>query len=160
MILTGQTLVDKAVAYATEAHRNQSRANGETPYITHPLDVMSRFEGYYADSPTYSFEDLYRGRALAALHDVAEDQDVTFAQLSDAGFESIIPELELLTKFDGTSYLDYLLRLRRSGNRLALDVKLCDMASNLADLSNIPSAGRRKAMQTKYELARYVLTHS
>lgn len=159
MILTGSNLVAAARKIAEEAHRGQTRADKRTPYLNHPLDVADRFCKKWATEMGGISGLLCRGEALALVHDVLEDSDFTIEQLSDLGLESIITELRPLTNEDGLTYLDYLLRLRHSNNQLALAVKLCDMDSNLADLHNILSAGRRKAMETKYSLARYILTH-
>lgn len=161
MILTGQALIDCAGDLMRLHHAGQFRADGVTPYHTHPDDVALRFAQSSAGRALAQIGhlDYYRGIALSRTHDVAEDTGVTLVLLSDWGMESIIPELTLLTKWEGGTYLDYLLRLRASGNQLALAVKLCDMDSNEADIHRIPSAGRRKAMATKYQLARYVLTH-
>lgn len=160
MILTGQPLINCAGDLMRQHHAGQFRADGVTPYHTHPDDVAMRFaESTYGRSLAYAEDpDYYRGIALSRTHDVAEDTDVTLALLSDWGMESIIPELKLLTKFESDSYLVYLLRLKASGNTLALTVKLCDMDSNLADLHRIPSKERQKSMRTKYELARHILT--
>lgn len=161
MILSGQSLVDRAREVATKAHEGQFRADKKTPYITHPQDVASRFiADYYAGSyRILSSDDEYRGQAVAWLRDAVKDGGITFEQLEQEGFHDIIPTLQLLTHFEGDSYLDYILLLKRSHNNLAIQVKLADMEANLADLHNIPSAGARKGLKTKYEMARHILTH-
>ncbi len=162
MILTGTDLTCRALDIAMEAHRGQFRADQVTPYVDHPIDVAARFYQVYMDGAYRMMraEDEFNGQAVSYLHDVVEDcHGWTFERLAAEGFEAVIPSLRLLTNDEGLSYLDYLLRLKRSGDYLALTVKLCDMSSNEADLERIPSAGRRKAMATKYSLARYVLTH-
>lgn len=159
MILTGTVLVDTAHELAHKYHAGQTRADKITPYVMHPIDVAYRFHVAYLDGGyrMLAASDEFRGMALALLHDAAEDTAVTFDDLAAEGMESIIPELKLLTKYDGDSYLAYLLRLKASDNHLALQVKLCDMASNLSDLHNISNIGVRKGLKTKYELARHIL---
>ncbi len=161
--LSGPALVTKAWAVAEIGHANQTRADKKTPYIAHPRRVAVIFEREYAGlylelNGGVLPEDYYRGIAIAALHDVVEDTNVTFDDLTAQGFDSIVPELRFLTKWEGGTYLDYLLRLKREAPTLAIRVKLCDMAANLEDLVNIPNKGAAKGLKTKYELSRYILT--
>lgn len=161
MILKGEVLVERAFALAQKLHQGQFRADGVTPYFEHPKEVRSIFLENYYDN-TYrilSGDDEYRGQAIALLHDVVEDADMTFEELGNMGYELILPELKLLTKFEGNSYLDYLLGLKHSRNELAICVKLADMEANLKDLHNIRHSGQRKGLEIKYTLARYILTH-
>lgn len=139
-------------------HAGQTRADGITPYCTHPLSVKAKLarQPYWTSLST---EDQFRAEAMALLHDAVEDGRATWEQLQEWGYESIIPSLKLLTHFDGDSYLVYLIALLDSGDMVALVVKLADMDANLEDLPNHPSPGARKGLKTKYELARYILTH-
>lgn len=154
MILTGQALVDKARELAECAHAGSTRADKVTPSITHPKDVAMRFLRSWSHTLD---EDVFRGEALALAHDICENTDNTVDDLSALGLESIASELRLLTNEEGLSYLDYILRLRDSGNALAITVKLCDFASNESTLDKVPSKGRAKAMLCKWQLARYIL---
>ena len=60
-------LIDDAIAYATEKHKNQKRKDG-SPYIIHPLAVAEIVAEMQLDT------DAILG---AILHDCIEDTDVS-----------------------------------------------------------------------------------
>lgn len=62
------SLVDKAILFATEAHKGTERRGKGFPYIIHPLEAMSIVATITTD------QELL---AAAALHDVVEDTDYT-----------------------------------------------------------------------------------
>ena len=79
-------------------------------------------------------------RAVAWLHDVVEDTDVTLADLEDIGFApEVVEAVRLLTREhqqegDGSDYRAYKDRLfaaRGEAGRLARAVKLADASENL-----------------------------
>lgn len=104
---------------ATRAHNGQYRRNGKVPYIEHPKAVASRVDGTEA-------------KAVAWLHDVLEDCDVSKEQLQSAGIPpQCIEAVELLSKTPDGDYDEYIERVAQ--NPLASKVKIADMISNLAD---------------------------
>ncbi|QDS99307.1 HD domain-containing protein [Adhaeretor mobilis] len=113
-------LADLARSIATDAHDGQYRRDGVTPYIEHPAAVASR-------SPK-----SLGSQATAWLHDVLEDTDLTCEDLLHQGIpENVVAAVEALTKQEGLSYEENLLRV--AANELAKDIKIADMLSNLAD---------------------------
>ena len=64
-------LIDAACAVATEAHKTQTRDNGD-PYITHPVAVAEILAGYHLDVASI---------CTALLHDTVEDTAVTTRDL-------------------------------------------------------------------------------
>lgn len=62
------TLLDKAINYAVEAHRNTERKGKGLPYIIHPLEAVAIVATITADQEML---------AAAALHDVVEDTEAT-----------------------------------------------------------------------------------
>ena len=64
--------LNKAIKYATDAHNGQNRKVSDTPYIMHPLEVMTILECMNAD------EDLL---IAGLLHDTVEDTDCTLADI-------------------------------------------------------------------------------
>lgn len=105
---------------ATEAHKGQFRKGGEIPYITHPRRVAERVEG----DP--------HAEAVAWLHDVLEDTDITDKNLLDKGIpEEVVEAVKALTKSKEIPYNDYLENVRN--NELARKVKVQDMLDNLSD---------------------------
>lgn len=113
-------LVSVAENIATKAHEGQFRKGGEIPYITHPQRVAKRVEGDEA------------AQAVAWLHDVLEDSDVTEEELRASRIpENVIEAVKALTKSKEISYSEYLEKVR--ANELARKVKVQDMLDNLSD---------------------------
>jgi (p)ppGpp synthase/HD superfamily hydrolase len=106
----------RAVAIASEAHQSQTDKAG-APYILHPLRVMQRME-------------TEAEKIVAILHDVVEDTDWTIERLRAEAFsEEVLTAINCLTKSDGESYDDFI--LRASSNSLARKVKLADLEDNM-----------------------------
>lgn len=102
---------------ATNAHAGQFDRGGK-PYILHPLKVM-----HYLKSDD---EEL---QCIALGHDIIEDTDVTYGELSAAGMSTRVLEgIRALTKVRGESYTEYKERVMQ--NRDAMRVKLCDLRHN------------------------------
>jgi len=112
-----KTLLAKAIALASEKHMGQFDKGG-MPYILHPLKVM-----HYTKSSDMEI------MAIAVMHDVVEDTDVTFADLISMGFtDRIVDALRLLTKMPGQSLREYLDGIK--SNKDAIIVKLADLRHN------------------------------
>lgn len=108
-----------AEAIATIAHRNQTDKAGN-PYIDHPRRVAASFNGH---------EGCLRYQAVAWLHDVLEDTDITRDDLHDAGISwPVIIDVELLTRSKDVSPEDYYAKITAS--QYALAVKLADIDDN------------------------------
>ena len=73
-------LVDKAIIYATEAHKGAERRGKGFPYIIHPLEAMSIVATITTDPELL---------AAAALHDVIEDTSQTYEDIKDAFGERV-----------------------------------------------------------------------
>lgn len=115
--LADDTLIAVAKAIATIAHRGQTDKAGE-PYIEHPRRVAGRLT-----------ERSPRTIAVAWLHDVLEDTDVTRDDLRAAGIPwGVIDGVELLTRQEGQQPEEYYGLIR--GNNSARIVKLADIADN------------------------------
>ncbi|MBR6354451.1 MAG: bifunctional (p)ppGpp synthetase/guanosine-3',5'-bis(diphosphate) 3'-pyrophosphohydrolase [Paludibacteraceae bacterium] len=66
------TLLDRAIVFAVEAHRNTERHGKGFPYIVHPMEAVEIVATITND------QELL---AAAILHDTIEDTDVTYEQL-------------------------------------------------------------------------------
>jgi len=68
-------------------------------------------------------------QCIALAHDLVEDTDTTYTELSEMGFtKRIIEGIRALTKQAGESYDEYKLRVK--ANPDAIKVKLCDLRHN------------------------------
>lgn len=126
---------------ATEAHAGQIDKAG-SPYIDHPRRVAARLT------------DL-RAQAVAWLHDVIEDTDVTPDDLRGAGIDDdVIAAVQLLTRTgdDGAYYA------RIAADPLAREVKLADIADNTdPERTALLDPATRGRLAEKYTNARRAL---
>ena len=116
-------MIDIALAIARKAHAGQVDKAG-VDYIQHPLYVASQVK-------------TEQEKAIALLHDVLEDSDITVADLLAYGLSNkVVTAVQTLTKKKGQSYQDYLEKVK--SNNLARVVKLADLKHN-SDLSRLKS---------------------
>jgi len=122
-------LIDRAVAYADNKHRDQKRKDG-SPYITHPLAVAEIVAETGLDT------DCILG---AILHDCLEDTDSTYDEISRQ-FGSTVAELvEGVTKLTRVQYStleeQQMENLRKMFLAMSKDIrvvliKICDRLHN------------------------------
>ena len=114
-------LTKKAMIIAFNAHKDQLDKSG-IPYIYHPVHLAEQM-------------DDEESTCAALLHDVVEDTEMTFDDLTREGFpESVIEALKLLTHAEGVPYMDYIALAKQ--NPIAKKVKLADLKHN-SDLSRL-----------------------
>lgn len=114
-------MIDIAKRIAFDAHRGQYRRDGVTPYIAHPQAVAELLAG--------ESDEVV---AVAWLHDVLEDTQVTEAFLRSQGIsDRVIKAVDILTKKKGVKYFDYIELVK--SDEIARKVKVADMVSNLTD---------------------------
>jgi (p)ppGpp synthase/HD superfamily hydrolase len=115
MIYTKTTKIAMKIAFA--AHKGQVDKAG-VPYIFHPFHLAMQM----SDEASV---------CVALLHDVVEDTEVTFEEMAAQGMpEEVIDTLRLLAHNDAIPYMDYIRRIKESGNKTAISVKLADLAHN------------------------------
>ena len=131
-------LTKKAMRIAFDAHKEQVDKGG-MPYIYHPIHLAEQMDD----------ED---STCVALLHDIVEDTDITFDQLSKQGFPAeVIDAIKLMTHDEGVPYMDYVKQIK--SNDVAKKVKLADLKhnSNLSRLNNIDN--KTKERVEKYRQA-------
>ncbi len=121
--MDNETLLEKAIRIATEAHKNQEDKYG-APYIGHITRVMNF--GTTADE-----------KIVGVMHDLVEDTKWTFEDLDKEGFpKHIVEAIRCVTKTsDDENYDDFIERVK--ANLLAVKVKLNDLTDNL-DIKRMP----------------------
>lgn len=136
--------IDEALSVALDAHRGQSYPAPEPePFIFHPLRVMLGV----ASGPA---------KVVALLHDVVEDSPVTLVDLANKGFDAqIVHAVDCLSRRSSEPYADYIDRV--SSDELAREVKLSDLADNLANNRALPATRENLARIARYETAQRVL---
>ena len=136
-------MIDIALAIARKAHAGQVDKAG-VDYIQHPLYVASQVK-------------TEQEKAIALLHDVLEDSDITVADLLAYGLSNkVVTAVQTLTKKKGQSYQEYLEKVK--SNNLARVVKLADLKHN-SDLSRLKSVSDTDRERVeKYKKAIYYLS--
>ena len=140
-IKSNDNLIYKSLEIVTKLF-NDKTDKGNLPYVIHLLKV-------------YSGVSEYIEKVCALLHDVIEDTDVTYDDLTKVGYsDEIIEILRILTKLKGEDYRDYIERIIKSDNIHAMNIKLADLAHNM-DVSRIvnPKANDYERISKRYEPA-------
>jgi len=143
--------VTTAYGFASAAHRGQTDKAGR-PYTGHLKRVVDRVWDRHPDAlPGVDFNDSL---AVAWLHDVMEDTDVTQDLLAAVGFPaSVLNAVDALTHRPHESRLDYYARVR--ANALALVVKRADVEDNAdPDRLALLDEATRERLTAKYTQAR------
>ena len=125
-------LEELAFEIAKYAHAGQTDKAG-LDYILHPLQVAAEM--------TTDEE-----KAVALLHDIIEDTDVTANELLAKGLpDNVVEAVKALTKKHNQNYAAYLAGVKK--NRLATAVKLADLKHNsdLSRLEKITQKDRERA---------------
>ena len=133
-----QSQSEKAYEIAKKAHLGQIDKAGED-YIKHPEKVAS-------------FVSSDEEKAVAYLHDVIEDTELTLEDLREYGFsEEVLKAVDVITKKKGQDYQTYLNSVKE--NKLARVVKLADLRHNsdLTRLIDITEKDRER--KEKYQKA-------
>ena len=116
-----QSQSEKAYEIAKKAHLGQVDKAGED-YITHPEQVAS-------------FVKTDEEKAVAYLHDVIEDTELTLEDLNKYDFsKEVLEAVDIITKKRGEDYQSYLNSVKK--NKLARAVKLADLRHN-SDLTRL-----------------------
>jgi (p)ppGpp synthase/HD superfamily hydrolase len=134
-----------AINFASTKHLNQFDKAG-MPYILHPITVMK-----------YLNTEDQELMAIAVLHDVVEDCNVTFKELEDLGLsERIVAGVRGMTKIPGETVDDNLRRIMETPD--VVKVKICDLRHN-SELFRLKGIGSKdmERMQ-KYMYMYFVLT--
>lgn len=116
-----------AECIARKAHAGQTEPSTGYPYICHVERVVAMVEG-----PAE--------KATAWLHDVIEDSDLREEDLAESGIPAdIVEAVELLTREPNReTYAEYIGRIKRSGNSVAIAVKVADLQDHLG--GNCPAS--------------------
>lgn len=143
-------LVNEAKEIATRAHQGQLDKTG-APYIGHPERVAGHVEQHAAS------EDLEVARAVAWLHDVVEDTQISLADLARQFPADVVDAVDAMTKRADEERDAYYRRVR--SNRIARAVKSADLDDNTdpARTAQLDPATRQR-LAAKYDHARSMLS--
>jgi len=138
-------MLGKAIALAAKVHEHQKDKGGKA-YILHPMRLMMRLRT--------NDEELM---AIAILHDVVEDSDITLDDLMSMGFSfRVVNGVDGLTKRDGESYESFVRRC--ATNEDSRLVKIEDLKDN-SDITRLKGIGKKDIERMeKYHRAYLYLT--
>ncbi len=91
-------MLERAIRWAAQFHRNQNRKASDVPYITHPAAVATILQRYGFDDDAML--------AAALLHDVVEDTECTLEEIAEAFPEAVTQYVTALSeeKEDATGH--------------------------------------------------------
>ena len=115
-----ENMVERAKALAKEMFQGKTDKSG-----------VDYFEGHL--SSVAMLVESYEEKTVAYLHDILEDTDYPEDELRKEFGDRITDAVYLLThrgELDEKGYLEYIKRLKASGNGLAIKVKVADLTNN------------------------------
>ena len=119
-------LVKRAAKFAEERHEGQFRKGGER-FFNHVRRVA---EKVWMINPTATTI------AAAYLHDIVEDGRATFAEIFHLFGEEVTNIIRLLTRHEEDSYEIYVMKIAKSGNLSAMQIKMADNEDNLESVGD------------------------
>lgn len=145
--------IELAKRIAIEAHKGQTRWNGDDYFTAHVEKVAKYVEENFND--ILELEQLNIAVAAAYLHDVVEDNpEYTFHRLLEEGVSvDVVAVVFTLTKQKNERYYSFIMRVYYAGDISKL-IKIADITCNMADAD---TKERMSARYAKYELARKIL---
>lgn len=132
---------------AVAAHGDALNRHDGEPYIRHVIRVVEHLRSLGANEIVL---------AVAWLHDVVEDTEVTLEQIRDRFGDEIAAAVDAISHRPHESRIDYYQRLGR--NLTALIVKMSDGRDNQdPDRKALLEEDTRARLQRKYEVQNYHL---
>ena len=105
---------------------------------THSTDVAARVEG--------------KAKVVAFLHDIVEDTPTTVEDIEHMFGIRVAEAVDLLTRKKEDTYFDYIHKIATSGDKLAIEVKLADLADHLEKVDTL-----KPSLKKRYEKATLIL---
>lgn len=136
------SLLEKAIRYATKKHRGQKRKGNGLSYIVHPLGVANIL------LEVKESKNIILIMIVALLHDVAEDCNVSIKKIAKKFGHQVAALVEELTldkdKYETVGKTELLCQEVLKMSSYALCIKLADRLYNVRDTKSMSSEFREK----------------
>lgn len=146
--IRGNTFVQdhyrRAAKFAANKHKGQTRKDGKTPYIAHPVQVATILHREARETDPV----ILLG---ALLHDTLEDTDTTYEELVHEFGQEVADLVQEVS--DDMSRSKKERRESQEGkhwSERAARLKIADKTANLRDLINAPPVGMSKDKKIEY----------
>lgn len=150
------SLLEKALLFAINAHNGQSRKGDKLPYIIHPLSVAMTLR------EVKESKNIILLLIVCILHDVVEDCGIsleTIAKEFGYAVASLVEELTLdKSCYETIGKTKYLCQEVLKMSNYALCIKLADRLNNIRDMKKMTSGFIKKYVPETYEIIEAVKT--
>lgn len=121
-------MIDKAIIFATNAHKGEKRKGKDMPYIFHPLEAAIIVAHMSND------ESLI---IAAILHDTIEDTDVTYEEIKREFGDNIAELVQKETEDKSKSWLQRKAHTLERLKEETMEVKIIAMGDKLSNMRAI-----------------------
>lgn len=139
-----EDIVEKALKFATNAHKGQYRKYTGEAYVTHPIAVCNLVSDFTND------KDIL---AAALLHDTMEDCEVTYEELCNEFGKRVADMVKELTndkeEISKKGKVDYMVNKINKMSEPCVLIKLCDILNNMSSTINVKQATTYKKILDK-----------
>ena len=110
----------------------------------YPLEIREHTER------VAEYVEIYGGtcKYVALLHDIIEDTETTLNEIP----KDMRNDVDILTRKENETYFDYIHRIKNSGSRIAIIVKLADIYDHLTQIETL-----KPSLKKRYEKAIKIL---
>ncbi len=147
-------LLEKAILFATEKHKSQTRKGNGMPYILHPIIAMTTFLSI-KDSNNAILSCI-----VLLLHDVVEDCDVTLEEIARLFGHKVAALVEELTsdeeRIKEIGKTEYLKEKMVKMSSYSLRFKLIDRLVNIKDMVSMNDSFRKKQIASTTEILEHI----
>lgn len=122
-------MLDRAIVFATEAHKGQKRKGSKIPYIMHPLEAATIVASMTTD------ENII---IAALLHDTMEDCNVTYEQIKCKFGQRVADLVRMETEDKSKSWLERKsATIERVTNATDYGIKMIALGDKLSNIRSL-----------------------
>lgn len=143
-------ILEKAIQFALEKHKNVKRKGDGRPYILHPLSVLHTLMAIKKSKNAFLLA------TVAILHDTVEDCDVTIQEIANLFGYHVAAMVEDLTsdksEIKRLGKTQYLISKMLKMSSYSLCIKLVDRLDNIKDMSSMDDTFKNKQVDSTTQI--------